>query len=143
MGLEEAGLDRLIRAGYGFCGLSIFHRWPKRGTHGQSVSAPQPQAAGVIHGDFERGFIRAETVAYDDYIARNGESGARDGQVACRRQPCRPGRDAMHFLTRKINAHFWGVLDFFVLRPLSLVAELDKPVDGNVAEYEGAPLLSE
>jgi hypothetical protein len=80
MGLEEPGLDRLIRAGYELLHLeTYFTVGPKEArawTIRQGTAAPQ--AAGVIHGDFEKGFIRAETVAYDDYIACNGEAGARD-----------------------------------------------------------------
>ncbi|WP_319824472.1 redox-regulated ATPase YchF [Thalassovita sp.] len=80
MGLEEAGLDRLIRAGYDLLHLeTYFTVGPKEArawTIRQGTQAPQ--AAGVIHGDFERGFIRAETVAYDDYIACGGEAKARE-----------------------------------------------------------------
>jgi GTP-binding protein YchF len=80
MGLEEPGLDRLIRAGYDLLHLeTYFTVGPKEA---RAWTVPQgtlaPQAAGVIHGDFEKGFIRAETVAYDDYIAHNGEQGARE-----------------------------------------------------------------
>ncbi|MEM1363104.1 MAG: redox-regulated ATPase YchF [Pseudomonadota bacterium] len=80
MGLEEAGLDRLIRAGYQLLQLeTYFTVGPKEArawTIKQGTRAPQ--AAGVIHGDFERGFIRAETIAYDDYIALDGEQGAKE-----------------------------------------------------------------
>src|SRR6188472_1215452 len=81
LGLKETGLDRLIRAGYELLHLvTYFTVGPKearawtitKGTKG-------PAAAGVIHSDFERGFIRAETIAYDDYVALGGEAGARDG----------------------------------------------------------------
>ena len=80
LGLEEPGLNRLIRQGYALLDLITYftagpnesRAWTvKRGT-------AAPQAAGVIHTDFERGFIKAETIAYDDYIANNGEQGARD-----------------------------------------------------------------
>jgi hypothetical protein len=80
VGLAEAGLDRLIRAGYGLLDLvTYFTAGPKEArawtiTRGTKA----PQAAGVIHSDFERGFIRAETIAYDDYVACGGEAGARD-----------------------------------------------------------------
>lgn len=80
MGLEEAGLDRLIRAGYELLHLeTYFTVGPKEArawTIKQGTGAPQ--AAGVIHGDFERGFIRAETIAYDDYVALKGEQGAKE-----------------------------------------------------------------
>jgi len=80
LGLKETGLDRLIRAGYDLLHLvTYFTVGPKearawtitKGTKG-------PQAAGVIHTDFERGFIRAETIAYGDYVKYGGEAGARD-----------------------------------------------------------------
>ncbi len=80
MGLEEAGLDRLIRAGYALLHLeTYFTVGPKEArawTIRQGTSAPQ--AAGVIHGDFERGFIRAETIAYDDFVTLGGEQPAKD-----------------------------------------------------------------
>ena len=78
---RRPGLDRLIRAGYALLDLvTYFTAGPKETrawtiTHGTKA----PQAAGVIHTDFERGFIRAETIAYDDYVALGGEAGARDG----------------------------------------------------------------
>ena len=80
LGLDEAGLDRLIKAGYDLLHLqTYFTVGPKEArawTIKQGTAAPQ--AAGVIHGDFERGFIRAETIAYDDYIELGGENGAKD-----------------------------------------------------------------
>ncbi|MEI7805391.1 MAG: redox-regulated ATPase YchF [Hyphomicrobiales bacterium] len=80
VGLNEAGLDRLIQAGYGLLHLvTYFTVGPKEArawTITQGTKAPQ--AAGVIHTDFERGFIRAETIGYNDFIALNGEAGARD-----------------------------------------------------------------
>jgi GTP-binding protein YchF len=80
VGLNEAGLDRLIRAGYALLHLvTYFTAGPKEArawtiTHGTKA----PQAAGVIHTDFEAGFIRAETIGYGDYVACHGEAGARD-----------------------------------------------------------------
>ncbi len=80
MGLEEAGLDRLIKAGYELLHLeTYFTVGPKEArawTIRQGTSAPK--AAGVIHGDFERGFIRAETIAYDDFITLGGEQAAKE-----------------------------------------------------------------
>ncbi len=80
LGLQEAGLDRMIRAGYELLGLqTYFTAGPKEArawTIRQGTLAPA--AAGVIHGDFEKKFIRAETIAYDDYVSLGGESGARD-----------------------------------------------------------------
>jgi len=80
VGLEEPGLNRVIRAGYALLDLiTYFTAGPKEArawTIRQGVKAPQ--AAGVIHTDFEKGFIRAETIGFDDYIACNGEAGARD-----------------------------------------------------------------
>ena len=80
LGLEEPGLDRVIRSGYTLLGLQTFftagpkevRAWTTR------VGATAPQAAGEIHTDFEKGFIRAEVIAYDDYIAGNGEQGAKE-----------------------------------------------------------------
>ena len=80
VGLNEAGLDRLIRAGYGLLDLVTFFTVGPKETRAWTITrgAKAPQAAGVIHTDFERGFIRAETIAYDDYVAGGGEAGARD-----------------------------------------------------------------
>jgi GTP-binding protein YchF len=80
IGLEETGLDRLIRAGYALLHLVTFFTAGPKETRAWTVArgARAPQAAGVIHTDFERGFIRSETIAYDDYVALGGEAGARD-----------------------------------------------------------------
>ena len=80
LGLQEAGLDRLIRAGYALLGLMTFFTAGPKETRAWTVTrgAKAPQAAGEIHTDFEKGFIRAETIAYDDYIALNGEAGAKE-----------------------------------------------------------------
>jgi ribosome-binding ATPase len=78
--LHEPGLNRLINEGYKLLGLiTYFTAGPKEA---RAWTVPEgtraPQAAGVIHTDFEKGFIRAETIAYDDYVALSGEAGARD-----------------------------------------------------------------
>ncbi|MGB1077520.1 MAG: redox-regulated ATPase YchF [Bdellovibrionales bacterium] len=80
MGLEEPGLNKIIRAGYSLLGLrNYFTAGPKEARAWTiSVGDKAPQAAGKIHSDFERGFIRAETIAYDDYINCNGEQGAKE-----------------------------------------------------------------
>jgi GTP-binding protein YchF len=80
MGLQETGLARVIRAGYDLLHLITFFTVGPKEARAWTVEkgAKAPQAAGVIHSDFERGFIRAETIAYDDYVALNGEAGARD-----------------------------------------------------------------
>ena len=80
MGLHETGLARVIRAGYDLLHLITFFTVGPKEARAWTVEkgAKAPQAAGEIHTDFERGFIRAETIAYDDYVALNGESGARD-----------------------------------------------------------------
>ncbi len=80
IGLKEAGLDRLIAAGYALLNLVTFFTAGPKEAHAWTVTrgAKAPQAAGVIHTDFEKGFIRAETIAYDDYVACGGEAGARD-----------------------------------------------------------------
>ncbi|MBU6442853.1 MAG: redox-regulated ATPase YchF [Alphaproteobacteria bacterium] len=80
LGLDEPGLNRLIRAGYDLLGLITFFTVGPKETRAWTVEkgSRAPQAAGVIHTDFEKGFIRAETIAYDDYVAGKGEAGARD-----------------------------------------------------------------
>jgi len=80
IGLAEPGLDRLIRAGYGLLHLVTFFTAGPKESRAWTVTAGTraPQAAGAIHTDFERGFIRAETIAYDDYVSTGGEAGARD-----------------------------------------------------------------
>ncbi len=80
LGLAEAGLDRIIRAGYRLLGLLTFFTAGPKEVRAWTVRAGStaPQAAGAIHTDFERGFIRAETIAIDDYIAHKGENGARE-----------------------------------------------------------------
>jgi GTP-binding protein YchF len=80
MGLDEPGLNRVIRAAYALLGLQTYFTAGEKEVRAWTVAqgATAPQAAGVIHTDFERGFIRAETIAYEDYIRFKGESGARD-----------------------------------------------------------------
>ena len=80
LGLDEAGLARLIRAGYGLLDLLTFFTAGPKEARAWTVAAGSsaPEAAGAIHTDFQRGFIRAETISFDDYIACKGESGARD-----------------------------------------------------------------
>jgi ribosome-binding ATPase YchF (GTP1/OBG family) len=80
LGLEEAGLDRLIRAGYELLHLITYFTVGPKEARAWTITkgTKAPAAAGVIHTDFEKGFIRAETIAYADYIANGGESGARD-----------------------------------------------------------------
>ncbi|RYG92896.1 redox-regulated ATPase YchF [Loktanella sp. IMCC34160] len=80
MGLDEAGLDRLIRAGYELLHLETYFTVGPKEARAWTIRAGTlaPQAAGVIHGDFERGFIRAETIAYDDFVALGGEQGAKE-----------------------------------------------------------------
>ena len=102
MGLDEAGLDRLIRAGYGLLGLQTYFTVGPKEARAWTIARGTlaPQAAGVIHGDFERGFIRAETIAYDDYIAGNGEAGAREAgklRVEGKSYEVKDG-DVLHFL---------------------------------------------
>ena len=80
LGLEETGLARVIRAGYKLLHLLTFFTVGPKEARAWTVEAgaKAPQAAGVIHTDFERGFIRAETIAYDDYVTLGGEAGARE-----------------------------------------------------------------
>jgi len=80
MGMEEPGLDRLIRAAYGLLGLQTYFTAGVKEVRAWTIHAGDtaPQAAGVIHTDFERGFIRAQTIAYEDFIAFKGEQGAKE-----------------------------------------------------------------
>jgi GTP-binding protein YchF len=101
MGLAEAGLDRLIHAGYKLLGLETFLTAGPKEVRAWTVTqgSTAPQAAGVIHTDFEKGFIRAEVVAYDDYVACKGEQGAKEAgkmRLEGREYVVRDG-DVMHF----------------------------------------------
>ncbi len=80
MGLAEAGLDRLIQAGYALLKLATYFTVGPKEARAWTIPAGAlaPQAAGVIHGDFERGFIRAETIAYDDFVSLGGEVPAKE-----------------------------------------------------------------
>jgi GTP-binding protein YchF len=80
LGLEETGLNRMIHAAYALLGLITFYTAGPKESRAWTVrdGARAPEAAGAIHSDFERGFIRAETIGYDDYIKFGGEAGARD-----------------------------------------------------------------
>jgi len=102
LGLEEAGLDRLIRAGYSLLGLQTYFTAGPKEARAWTIHTGMlaPQAAGVIHGDFEKGFIRAETIAFDDYVALGGEQGAKDAgkmRVEGKTYPVKDG-DVLHFL---------------------------------------------
>ena len=80
IGLEEPGLDRLIHTGYSLLGLQTYFTAGPKEARAWTIREgwTAPQAAGVIHGDFEKGFIRAETIAYDDYVACGGEAPAKE-----------------------------------------------------------------
>ena len=80
LGLKETGLTRVVRAGYALLDLVTFFTVGPKEARAWTVrrEATAPEAAGVIHTDFEKGFIRAETIAYDDYVTLGGEAGARD-----------------------------------------------------------------
>ncbi|MEZ5651384.1 MAG: redox-regulated ATPase YchF [Burkholderiaceae bacterium] len=80
LGMDEPGLNRVIRAAYRLLGLQTYFTAGEKEVRAWTVriGATAPQAAGVIHTDFERGFIRAETIAYDDYVGLGGEAGARE-----------------------------------------------------------------
>ena len=102
MGLHEAGLDRLIRAGYELLGLQTYFTVGPKEARAWTIQKGTlaPQAAGVIHGDFEKGFIRAETIAYEDYVAGNGEAGAKEAgkfRVEGKTYEVKDG-DVLHFL---------------------------------------------
>jgi GTP-binding protein YchF len=102
MGLHEAGLDRLIRAGYELLGLQTYFTVGPKEARAWTIlkGTLAPQAAGVIHGDFEKGFIRSETIAYADYVAGNGEAGAKEAgkfRVEGKTYEVKDG-DVLHFL---------------------------------------------
>jgi GTP-binding protein YchF len=80
MGMHEPGLNRLIRAGYTLLGLQTYFTVGRKEVRAWTITAGNtaPQAAGVIHTDFEKGFIRAQTIAYDDFVAHKGEQGAKE-----------------------------------------------------------------
>jgi GTP-binding protein YchF len=101
LGLEEPGLNRVIRAGYTLLGLQTYFTAGPKEVRAWTVrkGATAPQAAGVIHTDFERGFIRAEVIGYDDYIALKGEQGAKEAgklRLEGKEYLVREG-DVMHF----------------------------------------------
>jgi hypothetical protein len=101
LGLDEPGLNRVIRAGYALLGLQTYFTAGEKEVRAWTVrkGATAPQAAGVIHTDFERGFIRAEVIAYDDYIALKGEQGAKEAgklRLEGKEYIVREG-DVMHF----------------------------------------------
>ena len=102
MGLSEAGLDRLIRAGYGLLELETYFTVGPKEARAWTIrkGTLAPQAAGVIHGDFERGFIRAETIAFVDFVALKGEQGAKEAgkmRVEGKAYKVQDG-DVLHFL---------------------------------------------
>ena len=84
LGLEEPGLDRMIRAGYALLHLITYFTVGPKETRAWTVTqgSRAPQAAGVIHTDFERGFIRAQTIGYNDYVELGGESAAKEAGKA-------------------------------------------------------------
>ncbi len=102
LGLHEAGLDRLIKAGYALLGLRTYFTVGPKEARAWTIpaGATAPQAAGVIHGDFERGFIRAETIAYDDFVTLGGEQGAKEaGKMRAEGKTYRVADgDVLHFL---------------------------------------------
>ena len=105
MGLAEAGLDRLIRAGYELLALETYFTVGPKEARAWTIRANTlaPQAAGVIHGDFERGFIRAETIAFDDFVSLGGETPAKEAgkmRAEGKTYSVRDG-DVMHFLFSK------------------------------------------
>ncbi len=100
--LTEPGLNRLIHEAYKLLGLQTYFTVGPKEARAWTipVGATAPQAAGVIHSDFEKGFIRAETVAYDDYVALKGEAGAREAgklRAEGKAYVVKDG-DVMHFL---------------------------------------------
>ena len=102
LGLKETGLDRLVRAGYDLLHLVTYFTCGPKEARAWTITkgTKAPQAAGVIHSDFEKGFIRSETIAYDDYVKYAGEAGARDagrlGRLEGKEYVVADG-DVMHF----------------------------------------------
>ena len=80
LGFDEPGLDRVIRGGYSLLGLQTYFTAGEKEVRAWTtkVGATAPQAAGEIHTDFQKGFIRAEVIAYDDYVVGDGEQGAKE-----------------------------------------------------------------
>ena len=102
LGMDEPGLDRVIRAGYELLGLQTYFTAGVKEVRAWTVKvgATAPQAAGVIHTDFERGFIRAEVTSFADFIKYNGEQGAKEAgrlRVEGKAYIVKDG-DVMHFL---------------------------------------------
>ena len=112
LGLESAGLDRLIRAGYHLLGLQTYFTAGEQEVRAWTIHRGDtaPQAAGVIHTDFERGFIRAETVGYDDFVAqRRLEGRAREGRRAVGGQGVRrAGRRRAAVPLQRVNVQIRG-----------------------------------
>ena len=103
LGLDEPGLDRLIRAGYDLLGLQTYFTAGPKETRAWTIrrGAQAPEAAGVIHTDFEKKFIRAETISYDDYVALGGETAAKEAgkqRIEGKDYVVQDG-DVMHFRT--------------------------------------------
>ena len=101
LGLNETGLNKLIRAGYDLLSLCSFFTIGPKEARAWTIKkgAQAPAAAGVIHTDFERGFIRAEVISYDDYVSCKGEQGAKDNgkmRVEGKEYVMRDG-DVVHF----------------------------------------------
>jgi ribosome-binding ATPase YchF (GTP1/OBG family) len=101
MGMSEPGLSRMIRAGYTLLGLQTYFTAGPKEVRAWTVvqGATAPQAAGVIHTDFEKGFIRAETIAFADYVTHKGENGAKEAgkmRLEGKDYVVRDG-DVMHF----------------------------------------------
>jgi GTP-binding protein YchF len=101
LGLEEPGLNRVIRAGYTLLGLQTYFTAGVKEVRAWTVAigATAPKAAAVIHTDFEKGFIRAETIAYQDFVDNNGEQGAKEAgklRVEGKEYIVKDG-DVMHF----------------------------------------------
>jgi GTP-binding protein YchF len=101
LGLQQSGLDRLINAGYTLLGLRTYFTAGPKEVRAWTISAGDtaPQAAGKIHSDFEKGFIRAETISYPDYVANGGELGSKEAgklRIEGKEYVVQDG-DVMHF----------------------------------------------
>ena len=105
LGLEEPGLNRLVRAGFALLNLHSFFTAGPKETKAWTipVGTVAPSAAGKIHGDFEKGFIRAEVISYQDYVACGGENGARESENYAPRARSMLLRTEMSFISDSIK----------------------------------------
>jgi len=110
MGLSEPGLDRLIQAGYELLDLITYFTAGPKEARAWTVKrgAKAPQAAGVIHTDFEKGFIRAQTIGFSDFVELGGETAAKEAGKARGQGICRPGRRRADVQIQQLTPTYWS-----------------------------------